>query len=210
MAHTTPAARAIWTTMASSMLRSSAHTTESAIAPAIVVADMMIAVHRLLSRWLFPLYFYGVLTMTEPPFDRTRAHRWFAVETNNRAWDLVEKPDRTAEDTEHMIHTAHAALWHWQRAGTEINHLRALCLLATAYIAGDDTRSAARYADQCVALSEKVGDRQTMFDRAAAYGCAAQAHAGEARYYREVADQFAAKLADDDERTTYARLYGRK
>lgn len=148
--------------------------------------------------------------MTEPEFDRTRAHRWFAVECNNRAWDLIEKSERTADETQRMIHTAHTALWHWQRAGTEINHLRALCLLATAYIVAEDAPAATRYAGQCIALSEKVGDRQTVFDRAAAYGCAALAHSKEAAYYRGIADHLAAKLTDEEEQATYARLYGKR
>ncbi|NJM49445.1 MAG: hypothetical protein HC860_27425 [Alkalinema sp. RU_4_3] len=36
--------------------------------------------------------------MSQPPFDVAVAHRWFAVEFNNRAWDLVEKTDRTADE----------------------------------------------------------------------------------------------------------------
>ena len=30
--------------------------------------------------------------MTEAPFDLPRAQRWFAVECNNAAWDLLDKP----------------------------------------------------------------------------------------------------------------------
>ena len=42
--------------------------------------------------------------MATPPFDLARAHRWFAVELNNLAWDLVEAQERSASDIARMIH----------------------------------------------------------------------------------------------------------
>ena len=39
-------------------------------------------------------------TMTAHPFDLAKAHRWFAVEFNNLAWELYELPARTAEETD--------------------------------------------------------------------------------------------------------------
>lgn len=149
-----------------------------------------------------------VILMTEPLFDRAMADRWFAVECNNRAWDLVEKAGRTVEETQDMIHTAHTALWHWRQIGTEINHLRALCLLATAYLSADDPPAAVRYSEQCVALSDRIGDKQTTFDRATAYGCAARAHGPQVTTYREQADWLATQLTEEHEREVYARLYG--
>ena len=50
---------------------------------------------------------------TSIPFDPQRSHRHFSVECFNRAWDLIEKPDRTAADDEAMLLTASASLWHW-------------------------------------------------------------------------------------------------
>ena len=35
--------------------------------------------------------------MTQPPFDVQRAHRWFAVELNNLAWEIVEADSRTED-----------------------------------------------------------------------------------------------------------------
>jgi hypothetical protein len=71
--------------------------------------------------------------MPTAPFDESRAHRWFAVEFNNLAWDLLEKPDRTAEDDERLRHAAHAACLHWQATGSVLNDLRAHVLLTTTY-----------------------------------------------------------------------------
>ena len=59
--------------------------------------------------------------MPEAPFDLAQAHRWFAIEFNNQAWDLVEKVNRTADETQQMIHAAHASILHWQSAGNALN-----------------------------------------------------------------------------------------
>ncbi len=47
--------------------------------------------------------------MKKPKFDPIEAHRWFAVEINNQAWDLLESDTRTEEDDELLRNTAHAA-----------------------------------------------------------------------------------------------------
>ncbi len=56
-------------------------------------------------------------------------HRYFAVENNNRAWELAARP-RTEEDDREMLNSAHASALHWDVAGTELNHMRAKTLLA--------------------------------------------------------------------------------
>ena len=48
-----------------------------------------------------------------PNFELAAAHRYFSAECFNRAWDLIEKPRRTAEDDEKMLHLSLASLWHW-------------------------------------------------------------------------------------------------
>ena len=150
--------------------------------------------------------------MPEPPFDLARAHRWFAVECNNAAWDLVESPTRQAEDVAQMIHAAHAAWFHWKQVGTAVNELRAECLLATAYIAADDPAAASRHADRCQALSDQLGDEQSTFDRATAWGCVAAAHrlSGDmdrANHAREKARSYVEELKDSQDQAVFEKLY---
>lgn len=64
--------------------------------------------------------------MTDETFDVNKAHKWFAIECNNQAWDLVETKERTAEQVEEMIHLAHAARFHWKEVGTDLNLLRGM------------------------------------------------------------------------------------
>jgi len=59
-------------------------------------------------------------------------HRNFAIECNNRAWDLCVQV-RTAAEDEELLNAAHAAAFHWGHAGNERNHMRATMLLAEAH-----------------------------------------------------------------------------
>ena len=151
--------------------------------------------------------------MPESTFDTAAAHRWFAIEFNNRAWDLVEAASRTDDETDEMLHTAHAAWVHWRAAGDELNRLRAECLLATAYVKAGSAESAVRYGRSCVRLSEQVGAEQTPFDRASVHGClaAALSLAGErssATEQEALAIAAAAQLTEEGDREVFEQLYG--
>lgn len=52
--------------------------------------------------------------MSKPPIDVAQAHRYFAAHCFNRTWELIDKPDRTPEDDEMMLHGSIASLWHWK------------------------------------------------------------------------------------------------
>lgn len=69
--------------------------------------------------------------MSDPiPDEEMRAwHRRFASECNNRAWSLSESPTRSAADDREMLLAAHAAAFHWDKIGTEIQAARADMLL---------------------------------------------------------------------------------
>jgi hypothetical protein len=59
-----------------------------------------------------------------------KMHRFFAVECNNRAWELTEQTSRSEEETHEMRTTAHAADYHWAVLGPPVNRVRARILLA--------------------------------------------------------------------------------
>lgn len=48
-----------------------------------------------------------------PDFDVTAAHKYFAAHCFNSAWDLLEKPARTAEDDRLMVALNQASIYHW-------------------------------------------------------------------------------------------------
>jgi hypothetical protein len=73
-------------------------------------------------------------------------HRYFAIECNNRAWDLSVSARSTADDDE-MLNAAHASAFHWQIAGNELNHMRAKMLLAEVHASVGLGKSALEYAN---------------------------------------------------------------
>jgi hypothetical protein len=150
--------------------------------------------------------------MTDAPFDVRQAHRWFAVEWNNLSWDYVEAASRTADQVEQMIHAAHGACLHWLAAGDLLNHLRAQCLLATAYVTAGYPESAVRHAEKCLTLSQQAGDTQTHFDRASTHGCAALAFALADQTQRSTEQYHALQIAfamleEADEKEVIQRHY---
>lgn len=48
--------------------------------------------------------------MAEPPFELDKAHRWFAIELNNRAWDLLEGEELSEAEADELVHVAHSSL----------------------------------------------------------------------------------------------------
>jgi hypothetical protein len=149
--------------------------------------------------------------MTDVPIDTERAHRWFAVEFNNRAWDLVELAQRSAAETEEMIHTAHAACLHWSAVGNVVNQLRAQCLLATAYATAGFGEAAVRHAEKCLKLCDEAGDDATTFDEATAFGCASSAYktigCAEAAFQWYDKATCAAEELDANDRWVFNKIY---
>ncbi|HEX8323389.1 MAG TPA: hypothetical protein VF595_05690 [Tepidisphaeraceae bacterium] len=148
-----------------------------------------------------------------PSFDQQRAHRWFAVEANNLAWDLLERAGRSAAETERMLHAAHAACFHWLAVGTPLNHLRALVLLSAASLAAGQRETAVVYGQQGVELLGRVADA-TAFDRATAFAAVAVAvsavsgrRTGEIGAAVRQARAAADGLTDPHDRDTFARLF---
>ena len=53
----------------------------------------------------------------EPVFLDPTQHRAEAVALFNGVWEMLETPDRTAEQDDQMVHAAHASRWHWSQVG---------------------------------------------------------------------------------------------
>jgi hypothetical protein len=143
------------------------------------------------------------------PMDQAGAQRWFAVEFNNEAWNIVEAPEKSSDQLERLLHLAHGAYLHWSAVGDSLNRQRALDLLAHAYATARRGALALEYAEQAWRLSEQHGDKQTPFDRAAA--CATMAVASSAAG-RSDAESWRAKAhaassgLDADDRAVVERL----
>lgn len=141
--------------------------------------------------------------VAQPPFDLPQAHRWFGIEFNNAAWELVEAATRTKAETERMLRLAHASCLHWESVGTPANEQRGLVLLAMAHaVAGLGNRAAA-LAQQAIEVGKAHDELLTPFDRAAAAACMATAlrsngQARDASAWEAKVHTLIATLDDDD------------
>jgi hypothetical protein len=148
--------------------------------------------------------------MPTAPFDVPQANRWFGVEFNNAAWDLIEAPSRTADETERLLRLAHASCLHWESIGTPANEQRGLVLLTMAHsVAGLGARAVA-LAEWCLAVGNAHDNLLTPFDRAAAAACMARALSSMGRS-ADAADwesqsQFLAAALEKDDRSVIQRM----
>ena len=85
--------------------------------------------------------------------------------------------DRTPEEDELMIYTAHASCRHWLEVGTGLNHQRGEWLIARVYTVLGQAGAALRHADRCLELTEAHADLMEDFDWAYAYEGVARANA---------------------------------
>ena len=90
-----------------------------------------------------------------PPIDLPLAHKYFAAACFNATWDLIDKPQRTADEDDEMIQTAHASVWHWtQRADRTPRNLSiGYWQLARVYALARQPDNARRFAERCLAIT---------------------------------------------------------
>lgn len=144
--------------------------------------------------------------MTEQPsIDLAVAHRYFAAECFNRAWALIEKPQRTPAEDEDMLHLAIASLWHWsQRPDCTDKNLSVSCWqVARIYALLNRPDEARRYAQRSLQAAERGGLYPFFF--AYAYEALARAeslagHRAEAARWLAEARRYAAQAPDDEHR----------
>ena len=130
-------------------------------------------------------------------------HRALAIATNNLTWALLEDDPIDVSD---VLHTAHAAAWHWAVVGEPVNHARAEWLVGHVYAVLGWGQPAQHHAARSLAVCEEhgLGD----FDLAYAYeGVArAAAAAGDAATAADFKDKaLAVEIADDEDRELFTR-----
>lgn len=121
-----------------------------------------------------------IATMTAPTLDPLTdldgaTHRALGVALYNHVWTLLEKPDRSAAETDEMIHAAHASRTHWGRAdGSQpANLARGEWQCSRVYAVLGRGEPALWHARRCLAINEAAGSAD--WDIASAYEAMARA-----------------------------------
>lgn len=101
------------------------------------------------------------------------ARRKLAVNLFNYAWTLLEKTDRSPDETERMIHAAHASRLFWEEVGEPVNLARGEWQLSRVYSVASRAEPALHHATRCLAICREnaIGD----FDLAYAHEALARA-----------------------------------
>jgi DNA-binding transcriptional MerR regulator len=157
-----------------------------------------------LSQGKEPLVSEAVVRYDLPAHDLDAAdHRRLGKDLYNHVWTLLETADRTAEQTDEMIHAAHASRWHWTVGGEPAHRARGEWQCSRVYAVLGRGEPALWHARRCVELCEAyaLGD----WDLAAAYEAMSRAslvagdHAA-ARSWKDRATSALADIADPDDR----------
>jgi hypothetical protein len=100
--------------------------------------------------------------------------RTVAVKLFNRAWVLMEKPKRTREEDDEMIHAAHASRYHWGVVGKPENRARGEWQISRMYTVLGRGEPAVAHAQRCLEMCKQHGLAD--WDIAYAYESLARAH----------------------------------
>jgi hypothetical protein len=131
--------------------------------------------------------------------------RQLAVELFNRAWTLMETDERTEEQDDELINTAHASAYHWAQVGTPANRARSEWQLSRVYTVLGRPEPALHHARRCLAYCEENPEAIEDWDLPYAHEALARAHAlaGEADVagrHSAAARELAAGVASTEDR----------
>jgi hypothetical protein len=134
------------------------------------------------------------------------AERQLAVDLFNGVWTLLDKPDRTPEEDDMMLHAAHASRYHWGNVGEPVNFVRGEWQISRVYSVLKRAEPAHYHARRSLALclANNIGD----FDLAFAYEALARAamiaeDEEELRRYLELARAAGGKIAEEDDKQVF-------
>ena len=105
------------------------------------------------------------------------AHRRLGADLFNHVWTLIEKADRSAAETDEMVHAAHASRYHWSKGGTTANLGRGEWQVSRVYATLGRGEPALWHARRCLAWTEAAIADGTAEDWDLAGACEAMTRA---------------------------------
>ena len=131
--------------------------------------------------------------------------RQLAVDLFNRAWSLMETDERTPEQDDELINTAHASAYHWTQVGTPANRARSEWQLSRVYVVLERVEPALHHARRCQEICEAHPEAMEDWDLPYAHEALARAHAlagdvDEAGWHAATARELAAGVAGAKDR----------
>jgi hypothetical protein len=135
----------------------------------------------------------------------TAAHRFFSADCFNRAWDLIDKSERSPEEDELMLELCLSSIWHWrQREDFNATNLSiGYWQAARIFTVLNQLENARRYGMMCLETSRAEG--APPFYCGYAYEALARIESkagnpGKAKEYIQLARRMAAQVTDLQEK----------
>ena len=134
-------------------------------------------------------------------------HRKTAVACFNKAWDFLDKKERSREEELQMLLEAHTSRYHWGHIGNAHNFAIGDWQISRVYAALKQPTLALLFARSSLDLCEKNGLKDLL---PSAYEGMARAHAtandtGEARRYLDLARKQLELVTDEEDRKIYSQ-----
>ena len=148
----------------------------------------------------------------EKGYTESEAHYLFATSFRERAWSLLDQPNRTGDENDRMLDYAHASLTHWRFTGTAVHHQRGVWMLSRVYAVLGQASLAEYYARRCLEFLQS--DKAEMEDFDFAFGAEGLARAyaiagdrPEALKYIAQAQQAGEAIANQDDRDAFFKEF---
>jgi hypothetical protein len=138
-----------------------------------------------------------------PGFDTQVAHRHFAATCFNAAWDLIDKPERTASESIAMLLRSAASAWHWTERGdcTSRNLSIAYWQLSRVFALLNEPGLARKFGELCLQASEGDEPFYTAYaHEALARAAAVAGNADACQRHRNEASRLAERVTDAESR----------
>ena len=144
-------------------------------------------------------------TKSAPGTGSVSDQRLLAAQLFNETWRLMEREDRSRDDDDRMIHTAHASRYHWGQAAeaTPAHLARGEWQISRVYTVLGRPEPALHHARRVLDICQEhsISDWGLAFAyEALARASAVAGDAGQARSYTDQALAAAKQIAEDDDR----------
>jgi hypothetical protein len=138
----------------------------------------------------------------ESRYTEAEFHRKMAVRYFNETWDFLEKPNRTDEEDERMIHSAHASRLHWGAVGTPTNFIIGEWQVSRVYAVLQQPESSLYHARRGLAWCEreKIGGFHLAYCYEAIARALSLVEGADALLYLHLAEEIADTIEVESER----------
>ncbi|MCC7429795.1 hypothetical protein IT568_03010 [bacterium] len=144
--------------------------------------------------------------MENEKFTEVEFHKKMAVELYNFVWSLMDKKERSQEETDTMIHSAHASAFHWSKVGKPLQFSIGEWQISRVYTLVPIPESAIFHAKRCLEICLENGIED--FALAYAYESLARAYSvandkEQTQFYLAIAKEKGELIKEQDDKELF-------